>query len=132
GPLYDRGMNVVLLADTAWLEEELHSLQHLVVGLVDERVRVVQAIPDDAPAPPDTLTCRRVMWSESRWSEINRWRLVRLDASLQPLEPSLIHCLTSRLWRPAVELADEMSVPVVLGAVAHAAVDRVERALRDA
>lgn len=125
-------MNVVLLADTAWLEEELHSLQHLVIGLVDERVRVIQAIPEDAPAPPDTLTCRRVHWRESRWAEMNRWRLVRMDDALQGLEPTLLHCLTSRLWRPAVELADEMSVPVILGAVAHEALGRVDRALRDA
>lgn len=125
-------MNVVLLADSDWLEEELHSLQHLIVGLVDERIRVIQAVPDDAPAPPTTLTCQKVTWSESRWTEMNRWRLRGLEGALQPLEPSLIHCLTSGLWRPAVELGEELSVPVVLGAGSHAALDRVDRTLRDA
>src|SRR5687768_514810 len=109
-------MNVALLADTAWLDEELNWFQHLVVGLLDERVRVVEVTPQELAREASSLFTERVAWSESRWAEVNRWRLARLDEPLEAAGVHLIHALDSRLWRGAAALGEEMSVPVVFSA----------------
>jgi glycosyltransferase involved in cell wall biosynthesis len=125
-------MNVALLADTAWLDDELHSFQHLVVGLIDERVRVIQVMPDDVPIEASSVFAERVVWSESRWREVNRWRLGRLDDPLEKAEAHLLHALDSRLWRGAARLSEQMNVPVIFGASSADAVDAAERVVRDA
>ena len=44
-------MHAALLANSAWLGEEAHTLRQLVVGLVDEQVRVTRVVPRDATGP---------------------------------------------------------------------------------
>lgn len=125
-------MNVALLADTAWLDEELNWFQHLVVGLLDERVRVVEVTPQELAREASSLFTERVAWSESRWAEVNRWRLARLDESLEAAGVHLIHALDSRLWRGAAALGEEMSVPVVFSANSVAGIEEADKLVRTA
>ena len=38
-------MHVALLANEAWLDDELVTFEQLVVGLVDEQVRITRVVP---------------------------------------------------------------------------------------
>lgn len=123
-------MNVALLADTAYLDEELTWFQHLAVGLVDERVRVVAVTPQDLGGEASALCGECVVWPESRWNELNRWRIARLADRLRESDVDLIHALDARVWRGAAALGDAIGVPVVYGANAAGGADEAERLTR--
>lgn len=125
-------MNVALIADTAWLDEELSQFHYMVVGLIDERLRIVQVIPQGLPIEEWSLFGERLTWAESRWPHWNHRRLAQLDAPLEAADIHLIHAMDSRLWAGAVALGGQMNVPVVLGANAAGAVQRVEKLVRSA
>ena len=59
-------MHVALLANTAWLDEELATLHHIVVGLLDESVRVVQALPQGRAEGEIVSFGTRLSWRERR------------------------------------------------------------------
>lgn len=109
-------MHVALLTNRAWLDEELTPFQHLVVGLIDERVRVAQVVPEDVS--PDDLSAfgDHVVWRESTMPMLNQHRLSGLDEALGALGVDLIHAMDGRLWRSGLKLAAAMDVPIVLSA----------------
>ncbi len=109
-------MHVALIANSAWLEEELPTLRHLTVGLIDEQVRVAQVVPEQVHANRISGFGERLTWRPSRIDWIDQRRLAHLDEALENLDVELVHALDGRLWRAAVKLADRMNVPVVLGA----------------
>jgi len=107
-------MHVALITNTAWLEEEIGMFRYLVVGLIDEQVRVAQVVPatvDEQDLNPfgDWIT-----WHDSRWSWMRRWRLTRHAESLSKLGVDLIHALDGRLWEGSLQLASRLNLPVVL------------------
>lgn len=123
-------MIVALLADTAWLDEELSSFQYLTIGLIDEQVKVVQVLPQGLATQTPSMFCERISWSESRWSEVNRWRMAKLAEALERAEVDLIHAMDSRLWRGALAMGQELEVPVILNAPGVEALDEAPRLAR--
>ena len=107
-------MQVALIANTAWLDEELATLHHIVVGLLDESTRVVQVLPRGRAEGETVAFGSRVPWTETRWRYRNRRAILRLAHTLDEQGVTLIHALDGRLWRAALELADQMQLPVVL------------------
>jgi hypothetical protein len=109
-------MHVALLANQAWLDEELTPFQHLVVGLIDEQVRVAQVVPERVSVDDLSVFGERVPWRESRVPALNRMRVAQLDEPLGALGVDLIHALDGRMWQGGLKLAEALGVPIILGA----------------
>lgn len=109
-------MHVALLANTAWLDEELATLHHIVVGLIDESTRVVQVLPQGRAEGEVLSFGTRLSWNETgpRWR--NRRSIARLAQPLREEGVGLIHALDGRMWRSALDLAKQLNVPAVLSA----------------
>ncbi|MEX2389414.1 MAG: glycosyltransferase family 4 protein [Phycisphaeraceae bacterium] len=120
-------MHVALLANVAWLDEELASFQQLVVGLIDEQVRVAQVVPQHLPLDESIVFGERVLWTESSWPWSNHYRLWRLDKTLDELDVDLLHALDGRLWLGAALLARKLSLPAIFHASSHLDLRRVDR-----
>jgi glycosyltransferase involved in cell wall biosynthesis len=106
-------MHVALLANTAWLDEELPLFQHLVVGLIDEQVRVAQVVPEGRLGDEASVFGEIVFWRDAGWRWTRRRSLYQLDQVLDGLGVNLIHALDGRLWRGATELGRRISAPVI-------------------
>ncbi len=122
-------MHVALLANQAWLDEELTPFQHLVVGLIDERVRVVQVVPQHIDTEDVSMFGGLVPWHETRVTVMNQHRIARLDEPLEALGVDLIHALDGRLWRGGLKLADSLGTPIVLGACSMLDIPLAQRLL---
>ncbi len=109
-------MHPALLTNRAWLDEELAPFQHLVVGLIDEGVRVAQVVPEGVSQEDLSSFGEQVWWRESRVSALNYFRLSGLDDTLAGMEVDLIHAMDGRLWRAALNLAEALNVPAILSA----------------
>ena len=112
-------MHPALIANAAWLDEESSTLQHLVVGLLDEGVRVTQVLPDAAPAGEGTAFGERRTWPEARWRLVNDWHLGRLAPAMEELEVDLIHALDGGIWSGAARLAARLNAAVVFTAASR-------------
>lgn len=106
-------MHVALLANTAWLDEELPLFQHLVIGLIDEHVRVAQVVPEGRLGGDASVFGEIVHWQDGGWRWSRRRNLSRLDQVLDGLGVNLLHALDGRLWRGAAELGRKINAPVV-------------------
>ena len=118
---------MALLANTAWLDEELSLFHHLIVGLLDEQVRVTQVLPDGLAMEDSRLFSDQVFWSESRIRILNKHRLARLGQQLDGRSVNLVHALDGRLWPGAAALADQMNLPVIFSAGSHFDVKLAEK-----
>ena len=123
-------MHVALLANTGWLDEELSLFRQLVVGLIDEQVRVAQVVPEALTLDELSVFGEQVVWTESSLSVINWRRLSRLGGPLGQMGVDLVHALDGALWWPALSLARAMDRPVVLQANAAEDVARAQRLSR--
>jgi len=123
-------MHAALLANTPWLEEELVLFRHLVVGLIDEQVRVAQVVPESFPAAEVSAFGERLTWRESRLGPLQAWRVQRLGGALAELGVDVLHALDGQLWEAVVKLAGKMQVPAVLVCSSAADLERVEHATR--
>ncbi|MBX2851066.1 MAG: hypothetical protein KTR15_04885 [Phycisphaeraceae bacterium] len=109
-------MRVALIANTAWLDEELATLHHLVVGLLDESVQVVQVLPEGRAEGEVVTFGTRLSWRERRGWRRNRRALNRLAEPLKQQGVDLVHALDGRQWRAALDLGRQLSLPVLLSA----------------
>ena len=129
-------MHVALLANTAWIDEELPILKHLIVGLIDERIRITQLIPKSIKQSEFTPFVNHVDWNEIRVRPrmlnhfLNRRRISRLVSRIQSLDLDLIHALDGRMWHGAVFLANKLNIPMLLSASSHFDLE-VARALKN-
>jgi hypothetical protein len=109
-------MHVALIANTAWLDEELATLHHIVVGLIDESTRVVQVLPRGRAEGETVSFGSRLSWREGRQRWLNRRALRGLAGPLRERGVGLIHALDGRLWLGALDLAAQLNVPALLSA----------------
>lgn len=112
-------MHVGLLANTAWLDEELAGFRYLVVGLIDEQIRVAQIVPEQLGEDESSAFGERISWRDSRRRLLRRWRLGRLAPVLEPMQINLLHALDGRLWEGALRLGRRLGCAVVLSATSH-------------
>ena len=120
-------MHAALLANRAWLDEELSPFKHLLVGLIDEQVRVAQVVPADIS--PDDLSGfgDHVPWRESPSEWLNTRRLSGMGDTLGGLGVTLVHALHSGLWRAGLALGESMNVPVILSASSRADIAKAQK-----
>lgn len=121
---------MALLANTAWLDEDLATFQYLVVGLIDEQVRVAQVVPDGLSPGETSDFCDCVRWHDSSWRWLRRRRLGRVVDPLRDLGVDVVHALDGRLWEGALRLARQLWTPVVLGTCSALDVAQVQRLRR--
>ncbi|WP_432798632.1 glycosyltransferase [Poriferisphaera sp. WC338] len=118
-------MHVALLANTAWLDEELSILKHLIVGLIDERIQTTQVIPQSIHHSEFSPFVGHLDWNEIKlypplFSKlINRFRISKLADQFHTHNVDLIHALDGRMWHGAVTLANKLDIPAVLSANSH-------------
>lgn len=112
-------MQVALLANTSWLDEELALFRHLVVGLIDEQVRVVQVVPDALDEQDSVAFGQRINWRDSRWSPIRRHRVASLAEQLKSMNIDVVHALDGRLWKGAYDLAESLGCAAVFGSASR-------------
>ncbi len=120
-------MQTALLTNTAWLDEQLRLFRQLVVGLIDEQVRVVQVVPDHLAPGEANVFGQVVTWRDSRWPWTRRLRLLRLADELDRLDIEIVHAMDGRLWQAAVRLADRLQVPAVLQAASVLDIREIDR-----
>ena len=111
-------MHVALLADEAWVDQELPVFRHLVVGLIDETVRLTQVVPPELSEDEVVSFAQRVDWAEQRLWGLKPLRRRRLCEILASMEVELVHGLAPGTWGVAVHVARRLNIPVVLG-LAH-------------
>ena len=118
-------MHAALLANSAWLDDELTMFQQLTVGLVDEQVRLTRVLPAGVAGAASggelgmgesSLLGKRMTWNESRFAAANHRRLVKLCDALDAGEVDLLHALHGDLWQPAMVIGDQLDLPVVFTA----------------
>jgi glycosyltransferase involved in cell wall biosynthesis len=124
-------MHIALLANTAWLDEELASLRQLIVGLIDEHVTLTQIVPASVPEDDTSPFAHRIEWVDSRWRLLNRRRLNALHPRLAAAKIDLLHALDGRLWPAAVQLANRLDLPLMLSASSAYDLAAAHRVARD-
>ena len=123
-------MHVALIANTAWLDEYLSMFRYLVVGLIDEQVRVTQVLPERLDEGDVSGFCDQVRWRDSQWPIIRRRRLCRLANQIDQLGVDLVHALDGRLWEGSVCIAKQLGTPLILSASSAMDVPQLDRLRR--
>lgn len=123
-------MHACLIADTAWLADELAMFRFIVVGLMGEQVRVAQVVPRETRDDQTSAFGERVSWRDSRHRLVRRLRLRALSARLDAVQVNVVHALDGRLWGGSLALARRLGVPAVLSVTSARDLDRVARLRR--
>ncbi len=123
-------MHVALIANTAWLDEELAVFRHLVVGLLDEQVRVAQVVPTGLSEEESIAFGERITWTDSSWNYLRRRRIRMLADALEELGVNLVHALDGRMWEGALDLAQALNVAAVFTANSAMDVTQARRLAR--
>lgn len=123
-------MQVALLSNTAWLDEELAMFRYMVVGLMDENVRVVQVVPERLPIEESSPFGSRLTFKDSPWQFLRTYRLGKLGGELDELDVNLVHALDGRLWPAAVKLAAQLQCPAILTANSHLDIPLAQKLLK--
>ena len=108
-------MKVALIADSLWLMHELTTFRRLVVGLLDEQVRVVRVVPQWAVGEADQLAIagHAMAYPVAAWHWLRDRRLKQLADQLREQEVDLLHVLDASLQRVGMALGEAMNVPVI-------------------
>jgi hypothetical protein len=106
-------MQVALVANTAWMDEELAMFRHVVIGLIDEQIRTVQVLPQVIDEDDAVAFGERLSWADSSWSLIRRRRLAGLADALEEMGVDVVHALDGRLWKGAYDLAEKIGCAAV-------------------
>jgi len=120
-------MHVALLANRAWLDEELTPFKHLLVGLIDEQVRVAQVVPESIPVDDLSGFGDHAPWREGRVAWVNARRIAGLAEPLEALGVDLVHALDGRMWRAGLALADSLEAPSILSACSRLDIPLAQR-----
>ena len=107
-------MDVALLAKTRFLHEEPISFRDLVVGLIDEQVRVTQVLPDAEAERLASSFGALATWRESAWRPVDRRRVVKLTSSFGKSPPDVVHALDGGTWSAATAWASKLGAASVL------------------
>lgn len=119
-------MNAAFLVDADWLDEYLPIYRHLVIGLIDESVPVVQVVPDILP-PRDTVSLGQVLyWQPSRFNWLTHRRLMNLADPLQAIGVDVIHLATLKHWKSGLALAQAIGASIAFDVFNQGTLDVVE------
>jgi hypothetical protein len=113
-------MRVLIIADESFSSRERAMLGRLEVGLADERVRVIHAVPRSAERWQGAALSASNVWYEDRGMSVSRrWRARRLLEAARGVveaEPpfDLVHAFGAGCWGMAQDLAREAGAGLVL------------------
>lgn len=111
-------MQVALIMNSPWLQEELTTLRPLVVGMLAEGVRVIQVLPQSFEASSSSDFGQKVYWDDSAWSMLRKRRLKQLAGRLEALDVDMVHGLHADVWDGTLALSQALEVPALLTAAA--------------
>lgn len=105
-----------MMVDRSFATREHAMLRRVEVGLMDEAVRVVRAVPDDVADPGEESLAPTVRYHDANWRFVNKAHSKRLLRELQLIEPSLasesegdlldvVHAWGDDCWDMAIDLA---------------------------
>ena len=123
-------MHLALLTNAPYLDEHLTAFNHLVVGLIDEGVRLVQIAPERVETSELSIFGDRFNYRESTFTPITRHRILSLGERLDELEVSVVMAMHGGLWRYAAELAKRHDFALVLNAQSGRDVRRLHSVMR--
>ena len=106
-------MYVALVGDTQCLDDGLAQFKALVVGLLDERVRVAQVVSEQVAKTEAGPFGETFAFRDSDWSLWRRYQISRMASQLAELEVSVVHALGGRVWSGSLGLARRLGVPLV-------------------
>lgn len=109
-------MHLGLLTNTRYLDENLTGFNHLVVGLIDDGVRVVQVVPERVGEGELSIFGERMSYRISSLRPITRHRVLSLGPYLVEREVSVLMAMSGEVWRDAAELARRHDLALVLQA----------------
>ena len=114
-------MRVVILADQRFASREHAMLARLQVGLTDESVRVVQALPAGVDAPSEGMFIETVSYEEAGLPLSLRWRAAATASKLtEPTKngeqepPRIVHAFGGTVWGFGLALAEKLDAALVL------------------
>ncbi len=117
-------MRAVILADEFFATRERSLLQRLEIGLADEGVRIIHAVPETVPAADDEGMFRtRATYPTRTLALLRRAAIARLARSLaragsnagpegEPID--LVHVFGGSVWRLGADLATALGAALVL------------------
>lgn len=107
-------MQVALITDKTWLDEELGQFKHLIVGMLDESVQVVQIVPQAIDDEYLIAFGQKLRFKNFNWPPARRWALKRLTEKIDEMDVDLLHVLDPRSWRGAVDIANKLAMPIAI------------------
>jgi glycosyltransferase involved in cell wall biosynthesis len=118
-------MHTALIASLPWLSEAVSTFRQLVVGMIDEQVRVAQVFPEGFSPEEASIFGERVVWQDSPWPWVRRRQQMRLGKSLKDMGVNVLHALDGRRWEAAARIGQCYGMPVVLGAWSLGDIERL-------
>ncbi len=97
-----------------YARREALGLGPLVVGLLDESVRLTRVLPRGVDPPGGDLAGPVLTMPDRGWWLGRRGRFERLAEVLSEQDPDLVHALDGERWPEAIALGALLDVPVVL------------------
>ncbi len=124
-------MRALLLIDPDFATRERSMLARVEVGLADEGIRLIHAIPDDARLPESDIATRVVTFAPDRLGFTLRGRarnFLRDIASRLSQETSpgidIVHVIGRRWWALAEQIAHELDAALVIEFWRSASIER--------
>lgn len=111
-------MRVVLVADRRFALRERAMLSRLEVGLADEGVRVVRALPGGFEAPSASALSETIHFEDAglplslRWRASDAAKAVLAASGGEP--PDLVHAFGGDVWNFALALAETLDAGLIL------------------
>ncbi len=132
-------MRTLMMVDRSFATREHAMLRRVEVGLMDDGVRVVRAVPDDAPDPGETPLAPTIRYHDASWRLVNKAHARRLVRELQLVEPSLrpanaeseadlldvVHAWGDGCWDMAIDVATATGATLVFELWSHASTRRI-------
>lgn len=111
-------MRVLMMADESFATREHAMLRRVEVGLMDDGVRVVRAVPDQAADPGKSTLATTVAYHDTNWRFVERAHARRLIREISLVEPPLapagadpadlldmVHAWGDACWSIAIDVA---------------------------
>ena len=125
-----------MMVDRSFATREHAMLRRVEVGLMDEAVRVVRAVPDDVEDPGRSSLAPTVLYHDANWRFINKAHAKRLLREVQLIEPSLagesesdlldvVHAWGDACWDMAIDMAADTGAALAIELWSHASTKRI-------
>ncbi len=128
-------MRIVIAADRRFASREQSMLARLQVGLADEGVRVVQALPEGVEVDHGSVLLDTVHYEQVGLPFSRRWRAARAAAAVLATDPAnppeIVHVFGGSIWQFGAALARQLGAVLLLEAWRAGLTPQVQH-LRDA